>query len=479
MNPNTELFLAEVDPHSFFEKEAAISKVPDDDRKWAAHILSELYKHLSFLSDYDVDVTLQRVEPEAGFAFGHAQVTNKNDPSAAIPTINPSNHIRIPLIVADRQLQPFHTFELAGEIYPLSPSRVAAALLNPAMFDGPVSPPKKSKSLVDQLYPPYEQRQGFGRVVGGVAGQGMSKLSSVKDLTPNELETLADLKRNEKSDAYQRSLTSPEKLREGLRQSVVPTAAGAALGAAKAAIKTPGSVGARILAAQGGAIAGGTMGAGISAVNQGALAMARRKREKKRASGVYKNASGKLLAGGALSVVGMGATHAMGKSKGKKEGRKEGLRTGYVVGGRRGYITGIRAERARNKANEQAKRIERLEGEIGKKASVTLSFDPGRRIPANMIVRSTKIPLAPGVIPTSLQFFPVPGTKFIVGVNKECAKQLAKEKDQQKIRQIIAPKMKKEVEAARGNRPSPGMFVLLSKTKQGYKYHKPSLRGMM
>jgi hypothetical protein len=34
------LFLPEVDPHSFFEKEASIAKMPDDEAKWPAHVLS-------------------------------------------------------------------------------------------------------------------------------------------------------------------------------------------------------------------------------------------------------------------------------------------------------------------------------------------------------------------------------------------------------------------------------------------------------
>jgi len=174
------LFLKPVDPHSFFEKQASIAKMPDDDTKWPAHVLSNLHQQLPFLSQYDVDLDMQRIEPEAGFAFGHALLMAKNDPSAATTSKNPQNMVRIPIIVADRMLQPFHTFELGGNVYPLTAERIEASLLNPAMFQGPADQPQRQKSLIDQMYPPYQQRQGFGRVVGdGASSMGINKLSSV------------------------------------------------------------------------------------------------------------------------------------------------------------------------------------------------------------------------------------------------------------------------------------------------------------
>ena len=175
----TPLFLPEVDPHAFFEKQASIAKMPDDDTKWPAHVLSNLHQQLPFLSQYEVDLSLQRVEPEAGFAFGHALLMAKNDPAAATESKNPQNMIKIPVIIADRQLQPFHTFELSGNVYPLTSERIEAALLNPAVFEGPARQPHRQKSLIDQMYPPYQQRQGFGRTVGaGTSSMGVTKLSS-------------------------------------------------------------------------------------------------------------------------------------------------------------------------------------------------------------------------------------------------------------------------------------------------------------
>jgi hypothetical protein len=177
----TSLFLKPVDPHSFFEKMASIAKMPDDDTKWPAHVLSNLHQQLPFLSQYEIDLNMQRVEPEAGFAFGHALLMARNDPAAATASKNPQNMVRIPIIVADRLLQPFHTFELGGNVYPLTAERIESALLNPAMFQGPADQPERQKSLIDQMYPPYQQRQGFGRVVGdGASSAGINKISSAR-----------------------------------------------------------------------------------------------------------------------------------------------------------------------------------------------------------------------------------------------------------------------------------------------------------
>jgi hypothetical protein len=109
----------------------------------------------------------------------------KNDPAAATESKNPQNMVKIPVIIADRQLQPFHTFELGGNVYPLTSERIEAALLNPAVFEGPALQPHRQKSLIDQMYPPYQQRQGFGRTVGaGTSSMGVTKVSSAEHIPP-------------------------------------------------------------------------------------------------------------------------------------------------------------------------------------------------------------------------------------------------------------------------------------------------------
>ena len=202
------LFIAPVDPHSFFEKEGSLARMPDDEKKWPAHLLSEIHKALPFVSDYDVDLSLDRLDPEAGAALGYAMLRNKSVKNVPMEDISkPSNRVRVPIIIQDRMLQPFHTFELGGGVYPLTPERLEAAMLNPSVFDSDVKRVPASASLVDNLYPPYQQRQGFGRVsepsatgLGGVGGAGSKLGSAPSELNPVSYESATHPHGYSKSD---------------------------------------------------------------------------------------------------------------------------------------------------------------------------------------------------------------------------------------------------------------------------------------
>lgn len=391
------LFLPEVDPHSFFEKEASIAKMPDDESKWPAHVLSSLHQQLPFLSQFEINIDIQRMEPEAGFAFGHAMLLPKSDPAAATESKNPENMLRIPIIISDRQLQPFHVFEAAGSAYPLTAERVQAALTSPAMFDGPAKRPGGQKSLIDQLYPPYQQRQGFGLHKSAGAPNYAS-------MSADQLQQMAELKRTHKMDKYQRGLSSKEKAEGTIRGGSVPVAAGAAIGAVRAGVKAKGgNWRERLGGALFGAGTGALTGVGITAANQGWQGIQRQKRDATR--------------------------------------QKMGL--------------------------------------LRKEGSVALSFGSSNRIPTTSVIGSQRLPLKTGVMPTSLAFFRIPGTEFVMGVPRAMAKKLAKVTDQQKLRKMVSGGMREEIRASRSGLPSPGLFMVFRKTKKGYKYLKPSpIAGM-
>lgn len=466
------LFLPEVDPHAFFEKEASIAKMPDDEKNWPAQILSTLHEQLPFLSEFSVNIMIQRMEPEAGFAFGYALILSKSDPTVSTESKNAQNGVRIPLIVADRQLQPFHTFEVNGQVYPLTQERVGAALMNPAMFDGPAKKPSTQKSLVDQLYPPYQQRQGFGMTNTGTNMGGISKVSAIaeEDMTPSQLRRLATLKATQKADAAAGSMTSAEKAEDVVRKSALPVGIGGMAGAVKGGLSafraSKGDTKARLLQTAGGAGIGAAKGGGfvggVSAANQAAQESFRAKRDIDRRKMGLKVAHVKEAADIAdLAILGAGAgTVALG---------------GYKL-------------HKKHKANqEKAKRLradlkeleERRSADTTKKAHVKealarLDFNPSRRIPSNMVMKGSKVRVMPGVTPMSIHFFPVMGTNFVVGVDAGLAKKLGKMKDQNQIRRALIGPMKSEIKAARGKRPSPGMFMLFTKTKGGYKYQTPT-----
>ena len=141
-------------------KEAAFAtRLSETPENWPQELTSELYKQLPFLSDYDVNVNLDRVEPNRGFAFGYADVSSKTErpevehQEAGIP------HIRIPLVIQERAAKPFSIFLDGEKVIPLTEERVREALFNPATFDISTTAPR-DPSLVEATMPP--QRSGIG-----------------------------------------------------------------------------------------------------------------------------------------------------------------------------------------------------------------------------------------------------------------------------------------------------------------------------
>jgi hypothetical protein len=178
------LFIRHKSAAELLEKQAAaVARMPDDDKRWPAQVLSEMHKQLPFLSRFDVDIEMTRIEPEAGYAIGYAMLRNKTGKQRAAEELGkPTNKIRVPVIVADRLLQPFHVFEVGGKTYPLTQERLESAMMNPSMFDG-ISDPPGTQSLLDQIYPPFQHRQGYGMMSGDRATTGVSKISSAPRVT--------------------------------------------------------------------------------------------------------------------------------------------------------------------------------------------------------------------------------------------------------------------------------------------------------
>src|SRR5512143_3910943 len=97
-------------PVGAFKKVAAFaSRVSEEPDNWPMELTNELYKQLPYLSDYDVNVNLDRVEPQRGFAFGWADVHNKTERPEQEHAEVGLPHVRIPLVVQEHMVRPFAT----------------------------------------------------------------------------------------------------------------------------------------------------------------------------------------------------------------------------------------------------------------------------------------------------------------------------------------------------------------------------------
>lgn len=171
-----------IQPHISFEKTAAGAKLPEDPNQWPQEILRQLFKQVSFMSDFSPHVVMDKVNPEMGYGFGHVEVMNHTEAQMGTDPQNMAaagiRQVRIPIIVKDGTLAPLDLLITDdSKVYPLTESRLRSALFRPQAFDVTARTPG-DQSLIGTLYPPYRQNYGFGG--GGVAmNVGMGKEGSV------------------------------------------------------------------------------------------------------------------------------------------------------------------------------------------------------------------------------------------------------------------------------------------------------------
>ena len=161
------LFLDQ-DLHPVFEKLASPVKLSDNPDNWQMEIGSELYKQLPFLTDYSVNVILERMSPERGYAFGSAEVNNKSESPVEH---QPKNFIRIPIIVKDRLMQPPDVMLSEGKAYPCTETRLREMLMRTESLEITTRKPP-DQGMVDQLYPPLRTNYGYGNAVATGVGSG-------------------------------------------------------------------------------------------------------------------------------------------------------------------------------------------------------------------------------------------------------------------------------------------------------------------
>ena len=162
-----------------FEKVAVTVKLPDDEKKWAPKILSELHRQVPVMDQFHANIILDRVSPNKGFGFGYiiAQPKVLNPlMSAGLPKI------KIPVVVKNWHLSPLDVFyDPEGRGFPLSERRVREALLRPDTFD---VAPKSSKGeygsdIRSMMQPPWENVGQFYRGVNTQVSSGQVKTSSL------------------------------------------------------------------------------------------------------------------------------------------------------------------------------------------------------------------------------------------------------------------------------------------------------------
>lgn len=166
-----------------FEKSAAEVMLPEDANEWPNEIVQELFKQVPYIADFEPQVTMDRVDAERGYGFGHIEVQNKTEiqhgGDEAAKASAGVKCARIPIVVANRKLQPLDLLITEdSKVLPLTEARLRSVLFRPNAFDITGRGPG-DQSMIGQLYPPYRQNYGMG---GGGSTQsvGMGKDGSAQ-----------------------------------------------------------------------------------------------------------------------------------------------------------------------------------------------------------------------------------------------------------------------------------------------------------
>lgn len=169
-------------PDVAFDKTAGgETMLSDDPNQWPTEVMQEVYKQCPFVADFEPQVTMDKVDGERGYGFGHLEIQNKTEiQHGADPAGSAAagiQKVRVPVIIKDKKLQPLDLMVAAeSKLLPLTEMRLRQAIFRPQAFDITGRGPG-DMSLIGQLYPPYRQNYGFGGG-GATMSVGMGKEGS-------------------------------------------------------------------------------------------------------------------------------------------------------------------------------------------------------------------------------------------------------------------------------------------------------------
>lgn len=172
----TDLFIK---PELFFQKVAQAGKVGDQAEMWPQEVTDFFYQEHPYLADAEVEPIFKETNDERGYAVG-VIVARTKPPVAAkdVEQQSVTKEIKFPFVIKDKELSTFDVVIVGETFHPATEKNIMAAVQRPELFDVVKTMPG-DVSLVNQLYPPYRSRYGFGTSFEGGAG---GKFASVKDI---------------------------------------------------------------------------------------------------------------------------------------------------------------------------------------------------------------------------------------------------------------------------------------------------------
>lgn len=150
-----------------------LTRLGDNVDNWPQEITQEAYKQLPFLSDFEPNVILDKVDEQKGFAHGSIEVRPKTAMNQEEMHTSEVSKVHVPIIIREQMLAPFDVFIHGKDFSHLTEGRLRAALFRPEVMDVPRTRPF-DPGLVQDLQPPL----GSGGM-GGVTKMGSDIIKAV------------------------------------------------------------------------------------------------------------------------------------------------------------------------------------------------------------------------------------------------------------------------------------------------------------
>lgn len=145
-----------------FENEktaGTLARMGDNVDRWPMEVTQEAFKRLPYLTEFEVNAIVDKVDEGRGHAFGSVEVRTKTNLNPQEQKAEGVKKVHIPIIIKDNMLAPFDVFINGKKYEHLTESRLRAALFRAAQFDGVRDRPYEP-SLMQDLNPPF--RSGLG-----------------------------------------------------------------------------------------------------------------------------------------------------------------------------------------------------------------------------------------------------------------------------------------------------------------------------
>jgi hypothetical protein len=157
----------------------SLTRLSDNVEMWPREITQEAYRQIPYISDFDINVVLDKVDEQKGFAFGSIEVKAKSEMTMEERKGGDLPRVHVPIVVKDQMLYPLDVF-LNGKSYAyLTEPRLRSALFRPETMDAARTRPY-DPSLVHDLQPPI--RAGYGGFGAGGVKTGSAASDELEHL---------------------------------------------------------------------------------------------------------------------------------------------------------------------------------------------------------------------------------------------------------------------------------------------------------